>query len=270
MSRLADLQRRMTRALQSPISLASDPATADLASQIARGNERLTPVLQVDIYREQYFFRHLDAIAEDFPAVVEALGWDEFEELAKLYLAAHPPDSFSLRNLAKHLPAFLAARSAPAPIVDLAVLEWALVEAFDAADLPQLDPRKVADAGEALDGARLVMDPSMSLLRLSCPVHDVRAALMEAEHRVELPASRETFLVVYRRQLVLTWREVPRLAFLSLERLRAGRPLAEALDEVAASSSPEEVEQLQAEVGGWFGQWVQDGWIRDVVLASQV
>lgn len=265
MSRLAALQRQMTALLQTPLSLACDPDTAEIAESIARGSARLTPTLQVDIYREQYFLRHVDAIYEDFPAVAEALGWDTFEAHAKAYLAAHPPDSFSLRDLAAKLPAFLASRDVSPPIVDLARLEWALVEAFDAAEPPLLDAKKVTDAGEALDQATLVMDPSMSLLALSSPVHDVRAQLMDGE-RVSLPAPRATWLVVYRQSLVLTWREVPALAFASLERLRAGRPLADALDEVAAACTPEEVETLQAEVGAWFGEWVRDGWIRDVVL----
>lgn len=266
MTRLAELQRELCRALQSPTPVASDPDAAALAGRVVRGNARLTAALQLDVYREQFFYRHLDAIAEDFPALVESLGWDAFEEHATAYLAAHPPDSFSLRDLAARLPEFLQAR-VDAAHADLARLEWALVDAFDAADLPPLDPTKITSAGAALDEAVLVLDPSLTLLTLSAPVHEVRGRLADGE-AAELPPPRATCLVVYRQDLTLSWREVPALALDALAALRRGLPLAQALDEVAARCTPEEVAVLERDVGAWFGQWVADGWIRDVVLPT--
>ncbi len=264
--RLAELQRELCAALQSPTPVPRDPRTATLAERLVGARGQLTPAAQLEIYRAQFFYRHLDAIAEDFPALVEALGWEAFEEHARAYLAAHPPASPSLRELAARLPGFLAARIEPA-WADLARLEWALVEAFDAADLPPLDTSAVTLAADALDRARLVLDPSLSRLRLSAPVHEVRARLVDGE-RVAPPISRATCLVVYRQRLELMWREVPPLALDALDALAGGRPLAEALDELSARSSPEEAETLEREIGGWFGEWVSDGWIREVLPAD--
>lgn len=263
MSRLAELQQELCAALQSATPITSDPDAATLAARVVGARGRLTPAQQLELYREQFFYRHLDAIAEDFPALVEALGWDAFEEHATAYLAACPPTSFSLRDLGARLPHFLADRVAPA-LLDLARLEWALVDAFDAADLPPLDATKVTGAGAALDQARLVLDPSLTRLTLSAPVHEIRGQLVDGE-QVALPAPRATHLVVYRSELTLLWREVPRLALAALDELARGRPLADALDGLATRCSPDEVAELERDIGAWFGQWVADGWIRDVV-----
>ncbi|MCC6646063.1 MAG: putative DNA-binding domain-containing protein [Polyangiaceae bacterium] len=264
MKRLAELQRELSAALRSPRPIWQDDGTRALADRVVRGQPRLSAARQLELYREQFFFRHLDAVAEDFPALVEALGWDAFEEVTTAYLAAHPPTSFSLRDLAARLPDFLEGRAAPAA-VDLARLEWALVEAFDAADAPPIDAAKVTAAGDALDRATITLDASLTLLALGAPVHEVRERLAGGE-ATALPEARPTWLVVYRRELDLDWREVPPLAHAALSALSRGLPLSDALDEVAARCAPDELGTLEAEIGGWFRQWVADGWIRDVTL----
>lgn len=271
MSTLRELQAKLCEALQRPTTLADDPAMVALAKSVARGNDRMSPVAQVDVYREQFFLRHVDALWEDYPALGDLLGWDELESLLKGYLATHPPDSFTLRDLGARLPAYVATRTDythHALMADMARHEWAFVDAFDAADMPPLDVTKLQVAGDALDGAVLVLDPSLVLQSYAYPVHELRPKLLHDEP-YELPEPRACHVVVYRGlDRDLAYREVPATALATLAALRSGKSLAEALDGVAAGLPEAEVEALVANVGGWFASWVQSGFIRDVLTSS--
>jgi hypothetical protein len=260
MSGLRELQAAMAAALQR-----GDESLAVVAPGLARGNDRLSPSDQLAIYREQYLERHLGCLCDDFPAVLGLLGGEDFLALGKAYLAVHPPSSFSLRDLGGSFPDFLRVSLAADPrldaAVDLARLEWALLEAYDAASAPPLDPATLAAASpEDLDGARLSFAPSFSVLSLSSPVHRIHP-LASGGLPFELPAPAPGWLVVHRRGTEVGWGEVPWLAGRALEELRRGDPLAVALDRVAAGLADEQAEQLARHVGGWFASWVQEGWV---------
>ena len=70
------------------------PMTAVAASFIAP-NSQLTPFERLEIYNRQYWYRVLDALAEDFPVLRAVVGGRAFEQLSIAYLTAHPSRSFS-------------------------------------------------------------------------------------------------------------------------------------------------------------------------------
>lgn len=260
MSQLRELQAAMAAALQH-----GDEPLALVAPGIARGNERLSPSEQLAIYREQYLERHLGCLCDDFPAVLGLLGGEPFLALGKAYLAVHPPSSFSLRDLGGSFPAFLRVSLAADPLlgvaVDLALLDWALLEAYDAADAPPLDPAMLAAATpEQLDEVRLSFAPSFSVVALGHPVHRIHGASCAGDP-FELPAPSPTWLAVQRRGTEIGWAEIPRLAGLAIEALRGGEPLAVALDRVASGLDEGDTELLARSLGSWFAAWVQEGWV---------
>ena len=117
--KLRDIQLGMARALRVPEPLRQHEREHAFAAQIARGNDRLAPVDQLDIYREQFTIRHLDALAEDFEAVRAVLGGRVFDHLASRFLVERPPDMVSLNDLGRDFPAYIAAAELPhQPLVD--------------------------------------------------------------------------------------------------------------------------------------------------------
>ena len=68
---------------------------------------RLDPTERVGIYQTMYFWRLLEVLREDFPKLATALG-DDFESLARDYLAAHPSEHPSVRHVGDRLPGFVA------------------------------------------------------------------------------------------------------------------------------------------------------------------
>jgi hypothetical protein len=114
--------------------------------------DRLTILERLEIYNRRYWFRLMDALSEDFPGLRVILGTERFRAMAEAHLTDCPSRSFTLRNLGSRLPLWL--RSHPEWLQpddrlarDVTNLEWAHIEAFDAAELPALTPEDLTSEG---------------------------------------------------------------------------------------------------------------------------
>ncbi len=145
----------------------------DLAFLVPR-DERLSPVERLDIYADMYFYRLRDCLAEDFPRLASWVGDAHFHNLATDYVLAHPPSHFSLRELGRALPEFLAdhALAEEFPVLaELAQLEWARVDVFDDADAVPLSRQALLEDGSSAPetfAVRLI--PSARLFRIDASV----------------------------------------------------------------------------------------------------
>jgi hypothetical protein len=180
MSELSALQEQLARALQHGAALERDAAWTAFANEHIGGNDRLSPVEQLEIYREQYWLRHTSSLVEDFPGLGGILGQADWERLCEQYLLEVKPVSYTLRDLGQRLPEVIA-RSGWLPhrqlCLDMARLELAYIDVFDAPDSPVLVPERLAAVGEAdLGHARLVVAPCVRLLEVGFKVADLRRA----------------------------------------------------------------------------------------------
>ncbi len=256
---LGDLQAMFAEALVVPKSIAREGEWPARGEASFTGSSRLSPIEQLDVYREQFWLRHVACLAEDFPTLQTFVGEARFEAIVADYLAAHPPIHFMLRHLGENLARFLEASNEDALVVDIARVEWAFVDAFDAADAPRLDAQAVAAIPEAAwPSARITLHPSLQRLRLSHPAHGLRAQHRQKEQLVR-PAQAATRLVVYRRDLMLYAEEMDALPFDMLERLAAGEPLGPAGDALADVSGRRD--EVESQIGEWFTRWSALGWI---------
>ena len=285
---LAELQRQMAAAIMMPLTadydmraLAADgrPMTAVAAGFIAP-NSRLTPFERLEIYNQQYWYRVLDAMAEDFPVLRAVVGSSAFTQLSIDYLRAYPSRSFSLRNLGSKLAEWLAAHPLFAGrrqrlALDVVRIEWAFVEAFDDAERTPLTLDQIA----TLDGgSTLALQPHLRLLALDYAADDLVLALHKQQKRgateagvkhdegpeppVKLPRLRRraTWLAAHRLDNSVYYRRLEREEFLTLGALRAGLPLGEALEAGFRDSTKPETRR-PALVRAWFGHWAELGWI---------
>jgi hypothetical protein len=126
---LPELQALFWRALEG----ACEPALTGVVVDAGR----LSAVDRLGIYAGMYFWRLRDVLAEDFEKTAEVLGPDPFSETVRAYLRRHPSGHPSVRHVGRHFADFLASHppaGSPPWLADLARLEWARVEVFDAAD----------------------------------------------------------------------------------------------------------------------------------------
>jgi hypothetical protein len=264
---LRDIQSFMASVIQRPGSVREHPVSSAQTERLVGPNLRLSPVEQLDVYRQQFWLRHVDALKEDFVSVHHLLGEGGFEALCERYIAAHPPTSFTLRDLGDRFAEFLDATEpyrSDALLIDCARLEWAFVEAFDASDAPPLDTQAIATAPEdAWAGARVVLHPSVQSLRLSHPAHLYRAQVREGADPPR-PEPMRTCVVVYRGAEKLLYIAIEPLASLLLDLLAAGTPLAPACESVAKDAGIANASELEPRVGAWFQAWTGYGWISRV------
>jgi hypothetical protein len=274
MTELESLERLMIRLIQQRRALPRDRELTQLAAEHFTGNDRLSPVEQLEIYRQQFWLRHTSALLEDFPGVSGIVGQREWERLAEEYLAAHPPTAFSLRDLGADFPTFIRENARWLEhrelVSDMARLEWAYVEVFDAADAPPLSPEKLAIFQERdWERVRLVLSPALRLLRVAYPVVELRRQLMRpAESGVQavpIPERAPSRLAVHRALRTIQSTPLTEAPFAVLEALASGATLPEAC-EVACDQVPDSAEAVSRQLGAWFANWVERSFIVDVRL----
>jgi hypothetical protein len=267
---LANLQRFMAWALQRPTPLGVDlaPEIEALVVPSARG---MKPTDRLEVYRDQFWLRHLRNLADDFPTLAWAIGGaDAFAALAGEYLRACPPSTWDLQRLGASMPAFVAGHGrlgSDEVACDAARLDWAFMEIFDAPDAPAFDPRVLAATPEdAWPAARVHLRPALRTLVLGSPLLEVRDALKAAGQSIDRPGSSATRAVVWRDAACF-----PRSAavepapFALLVRLSRGEALGAACEAVVLESGAEAA--VADHVGEWFQDWVQRGWLSGVTLA---
>ena len=226
---LGRLQRRLWRLISEPEGVAAALSAEGDAprpglSGLIRSDRGLAPEDRLTVYANAYFARIQDCLRSDFGALAQALGPAAFHDLVKTYLMAHPPSHPSLRYAGKDLARFLETEPFAsifarrcAYCADLARLEWALTNAFDAEDAPVLAREDLAHvAPEAWVGLRLRPSPSLTLLSLGFPVQTVRERFdHESEEETwDAPPTLEpapTYLRVWRRKEHVYYRAIPAL-----------------------------------------------------------
>jgi hypothetical protein len=243
------------------ITSASRDSRLTIVEQL-RSDRGIAQAARLAVYRHGYFARIHDVLRDDFGALHALFGAAAFHDLAKLYLMAHPPRSHSLRDVGASLPAFFAGPVAE-PFAtrwpwaaDLATLEWALVEVFDAPDRLLLDREALSLLPPAAWAAlELELVPAHRILALEWPVHRLRQAWSNESPLPALDPSPTTLLVHRHREQVFT-RSLGELEQRALALVGAGCDLAaicgRAADELGDAGSPTEVLAL-------LERWLADG-----------
>lgn len=280
---LRRFQRMMATALLRPLTREDNmqPRWIDgrpmeqVAAEFIKPNDRLTSFERLQLYSRMYWFRLFDAIRDDCPGLLSALGERAFGRLAQAYLAKCPSRSFTLRDLCSRLegfirenPALTAPRTALA--IDIARFEWAQTVAFDG------EGREVAPASHLASAPpsrlRLGLQPYVTLLDLRYPVdtYMIRvkrrdalrseasntpgaAVARRAVRRAPVPRPARTFVAVHRLDNRLFYKRLEPAAFRILEALSRGETLARALSAGGPGATP-------ARVRRWFKVWMALGW----------
>jgi hypothetical protein len=263
---LAALQRFVAEAVRGTSVIDGRGTVSARARELVAPSARgMTPEQRLEVYREQFWARHLKNVEEDFPTLIHVVGGrDAFRELAVEYVTAFPPCTWDLQRLGASVPRFVASheRWGRDPLAcDAARLDWAFMEAFDAPDAEPIDPRVLASTPEeAWPAARLAFHPSLRPLALDHPVHELRQRIARGES-AERPAPSRTHVVVFRdARCFLHAVAVEPMAFELLESLRRDTPLGEACETVARASGADSAD-LGGRLGDWFQQWTANGWI---------
>jgi len=272
------LQRRLWRLISEPEGVAAALAAEEGASRqgvsgLIRGDRGLAPLDRLAVYSSAYFHRIHECLRWDFGALARALGPAAFHDLVKTYLLVHPPTHPSLRYAGRLLASFLEAEPFAAIFsrrctycADLARLEWALCDAFDARDAPVLGRDELsAIAPEAWGSLRFKTSPSLAVLTLAFPVHAIRERF---DHEGEdsswdpPPALEpaQTHVRVWRREETVYYRAVPALEAELLRTLQRGEDFSSLCERVACGAGADAAVQITR----FLEAWVSAGLLSDL------
>jgi hypothetical protein len=273
-SQLDRVQAFLKDAFQLSTPIVDDAPLATRVAEHVTGNDRLSPAEQADLYRRQFFLRHVEALLEDHPGIAHYLGEDGFEAFACAYLAKHPPKTPSLRDLGADVADFAATwEGLPEHLrpvcVDMARYELCIVELFDAENVPPPDAAQLAAVPqEAWLTRPLVLTPLLRLLEFRHPVPELRVAIKLGECAAEPPAPEPAYHGVFRRDDRIAFERLPAEAFALLRLLAGGAPLAGACEDLSRTLTDEAAARVESEVGDWFQRWASWGWILGVNMEA--
>jgi hypothetical protein len=108
-------------------------------SQAVLANAGLDVARRLNIYHHAYRARLVEALRDSYGHTASYLGDEQFDAVARAYLAAHPSLDPNLRWFGVNFSEWAAAEHAADPeLSELAALDWALRRAFDASDATPL------------------------------------------------------------------------------------------------------------------------------------
>jgi len=225
------------------------------------------PEKQLSIYSYAYHARLEEVLANDYPAILVAIGEKYFHRLAKNYIEVHPSKFFNLRDFGAGLANFIANLIQQQTmwqempwLYELAIFEWSLGQAFDAADDNLLSEEDMAGiAPEAWPTLKFKLHSSVQRLDLKWNIIEMWQALT-AENPVEVQAKKED-LCTY-----LVWRENLSSHFRSMQQNEqiAFDVLAQAgdfSDICAALSHSIKEDEIPMHVASFLKTWINQGLI---------
>ncbi len=130
-----------------------------------------------DVYRNNVAVSLTEALETAFPVIRKLVGDANFKILAGAFLRQHPPSSPLMMFYGIEMPAFLAGFEPTRQIgylPDVARLELAIRESYHAADAQAIAPSRLQElAPDDLMSTRLVLGPSLRLVRSTWPIHSI-------------------------------------------------------------------------------------------------
>ena len=226
--------------------------------RLVRGADDADRKIRIRVYSDAYYLRLRDVLREDFPTVTTLLGADRFDEVVAGYLEQFPSEQPSVRHVGRAMAEFLRRRSDMQKcLVDLAELEWARVEVFDAPDATcaTIDDlvSVLADDWPAL---RFRAIPAMQILRVRFPVHQLWSGIGS----LDLTAA-ETSLRVWRKSdFQVLHAPMDERESAALNKMMSGEPFAAICETFADLSETDAAQQATA----LLARWIEDGIISRV------
>ncbi len=221
------------------------------------GDQRVSAAERLDIYANMYFFRILDSLKEDFPAVLKILGANGFHDLIADYILKHPSSHWSLRYVGQDLPPFLKKYSLLKKwpyLSELAQVEWLLLTAFDAAnakpltreDLSRIKPDQWAQL-------KLKLVPSFQCLELSWDIWRIRENVLAGKKSAT--RSQKTFLIVWRQGFKVFYQNVDLQEASLLNGIRKGMTFAQFCNLLGKYLGTDQViHQMAQYLEGWINR----------------
>ncbi len=250
---LLSLQQTFSKLIHSGLdSLVAPPCGGYTGNDVpGRGNDRnyldfilqkppLTPSERFSIYQNAYEVRLIESLEEDFPQVKKVLSTDVFCNLGKEYLKSYPSQYWSLAEVGKDFPKFIANANLQYKfLADLAYFEWLKIIACFVADAELFDFSSIAEiAADKQNDIVLKLDSSVSLFKSKWSLH------------LENITQQDTLYLIYQKQGEALHILLTCVQYDILEKILQGLSIGEIF------STFQDIQE--EEITNWFSAWVSE------------
>lgn len=226
----------------------------------------LAPAARLEIYRNAYRSRLIEALEDGYPNLHRLLGDEHFDTLGAGFVAAHSSVHRSIRWYGRELAQFLRAEPAyrdQPRLAELAAFEWTLGEAFDSEDAIPLE-RAALNAIEPAAWGEMHFSFHPSLRRLALEWNTVAAWRALGEEGTPPDPARlahPTSWLIWRQGLKNYFRSLEPIEERALEAAQAGARFAQLCTTLAATVGEAEIALHAARL---VATWVDGGLIVSV------
>lgn len=222
-----------------------------------------SPEKRLFVYQNAYVARLIEILGEDFDMTWTFAGDQLFYDLARKFIDTHPSNTPNARWFSHRFPEFIMGedvhRDAPA-IAEIAQLERALGDAFDAADGPVMD-RADLETGFADGGTQkpLRFHPSVALLRMASNAYDIFNALRKSEAPPEMAVGQEDrWVLIWRQDLTCRHLELEPEQGILLDHALRGYSFERLCEVLMTLADPDSAAYRMA---GYLGGWIDSGFL---------
>lgn len=245
---------------------------AEEAGQYIVPSETLKPHQRMQIYNQQYWWRLIKAMHENFPLVTRLFGYHAFNDtIAIPYLLKYPPNTWTLNQLGERLPKWVEEeyREADSRLIQDSVnLDWAFTSSFLAPQNTPLDlTLLIKDNPDNLLSCKFYLQPHIELFKWEYDLMEFREAFLEkdveywTENDFPAMAKGKTYHFVLYRTLTnnIHWKEITNGEYALLSILKQGSSIEAACDFLEAQADL--YEQAVTNLQGWLQDWVSRQWL---------
>jgi len=220
---------------------------------------------RVQVYVEGYRLRLLEVLSNNYTGLRSLLGDEQFDEMGRAYIDAHPSTHPSVRWFSRHLETFLKGTEpydGHPYLSEMAAFEWAQGLVFDAADDPVVGLESLATvAPEKWAGLSFRLHASVRRISLEWNVPLVWQSL-EAEETPDLQKGEVlTAWLLWRADLMTHWRSLAEDEDWALSAVQEGKNFGEVCEGLCRWHGADEVAMQAA---SFLKRWVTDGLISAV------
>jgi hypothetical protein len=247
---------------------------AEEATRYIVPSPTLQPHQRMQIYNQQYWWRLLNTLHENFPLVTRLFGYHAFnEEIGIPYLLKYPPNHWSLNLLGERLPKWILNyyQALDRPLIyNAANLDCAYIASFNAPQKSSLDLSFLQQGGnpESFLNYTFFLQPHIHLFKWDYDLFTFRQSFLE--HDVDywldnnfppLGKGKTYYCLLYRLQTnKIMWKEITLGEYVLLGFIQRGASIEQAcefLEKQDTSIYEQATENLQK----WFQDWTIRGWL---------
>lgn len=246
---------------------------AEEAAKYVVPSPTLKPHLRMQVYNQQYWWRLLKALHENFPFLTRLFGYTAFNEILAIpFLLRYPPNHWSLSTLGERLPQWLEEEyhASDKPLVlNSAKLDCAFISSFVADQRPFLDIALLTEGNAEANilSKTFYLQPHIHLFKWDYDLPTFREAFLEKDVDYwtendfpDLPKGKAYHYIIYRSyKNDVHWKEISPGEYLLLSAFKKGSTL-DAACEVLEQQEDALVQEATQNLQSWLQDWVKRGW----------